>query len=228
MDLAARKAANLSVLRRQDPDIVDLLDQSSHAVVYTFDLSKAGWAKKGIEGTVFLIRRNTPPYYGIYILNRVSIDNYRLNLTEDLVIEQQDEYIIYQTPNVHYTFRGYMLSMALRIWRSRKDMQQDDSFHFCSMRDASKQTKVTKTTSIDVATLFGNASSVQQTSVQTTDPRNVSLDQLFNNASLNTQPAPPLVNPVGKSVNLAELFQSVNPPPKPQNVSGDPATGPTA
>ncbi|KAG2183482.1 hypothetical protein INT43_006488 [Umbelopsis isabellina] len=99
MDLAARKAANLSVLRRQDPDIVDLLDQSSHAVVYSFDLSKAGWAKKGIEGTVFLIRRNTPPYYGIYILNRVSIDNYRLILTEDLVIEQQDEYIIYQTPN---------------------------------------------------------------------------------------------------------------------------------
>lgn len=43
MDLAARKAANLSVLRRQDPDIVDLLDQSSHAVVYSFDLSKAGW-----------------------------------------------------------------------------------------------------------------------------------------------------------------------------------------
>ncbi|KAG2183511.1 hypothetical protein INT43_006517 [Umbelopsis isabellina] len=86
------------------------------------------------------------------------------------------------------------------------------------MRDASKQTKVTKTTSIDVATLFGNASSVQQTSVQTTDTRNVSLDQLFSNASLNAQPAPPVANPVGKSVNLAELFQTVNPPPKPQNV----------
>jgi hypothetical protein len=43
MDLAARKASNLSVLRRHDPAIVDLLDQSSHAVVYSFDRSKAGW-----------------------------------------------------------------------------------------------------------------------------------------------------------------------------------------
>lgn len=43
MDLAARKAANLTVLRRHDPAIVDLLDQSSHAVIYSFDRSKAGW-----------------------------------------------------------------------------------------------------------------------------------------------------------------------------------------
>ncbi|KAI9285139.1 hypothetical protein BC943DRAFT_278612 [Umbelopsis sp. AD052] len=99
MDLKARKAANLSVLRRHDSSIIDLLDQSSHAVVYCFDQSKAGWAKKGIEGTVFLIKRNVPPHYGIYILNRLSIDNYRLLLTDDLVIELQDEYIIYQTPS---------------------------------------------------------------------------------------------------------------------------------
>ncbi|KAH8549192.1 hypothetical protein BGW37DRAFT_124118 [Umbelopsis sp. PMI_123] len=99
MDLAARKEANLSVLKRHDPSIVDLLDQSSHAVVYCFDQSKAGWAKKGIEGTVFLIKRNASPYYGIYILNRLSIDNYRLLLTDDMVIELQDEYIIYQTPS---------------------------------------------------------------------------------------------------------------------------------
>lgn len=43
MDLKARKAANLSVLKRHDPSVVDLLDQSSHAVVYCFDQSKAGW-----------------------------------------------------------------------------------------------------------------------------------------------------------------------------------------
>lgn len=43
--------------------------------------------------------RNVPPHYGIYILNRLSIDNYRLLVTDDLVIELQDEYIIYQTPS---------------------------------------------------------------------------------------------------------------------------------
>ncbi|GAB5593630.1 hypothetical protein Unana1_08530 [Umbelopsis nana] len=212
MDLAARKASNLSVLRRHDPAIVDLIDQSSHAVVYSFDRFKAGWAKKGIEGTAFLLKRNTPPYYGIYILNRLSIDNYVLFLTDDLVIELQDEYIIYQTPSEDICC----------LWLYEAGDRERICNEMITMRDASKNAHPIATptsTSIDVATLFGSGSTtVQKTTTQTTSGTSLSLDQLFGKATIQEQQSVSSP-PVGKSVDLAALFQAANRPQKTQEAS---------
>lgn len=43
MDLVARKKLNLDVLKKHDPNICDILDQSAHAVVYKFDTEKQSW-----------------------------------------------------------------------------------------------------------------------------------------------------------------------------------------
>ena len=43
MDVEARNAVNLSVLRRHDEYIVEIIDTSSHVVVYLFDSDQATW-----------------------------------------------------------------------------------------------------------------------------------------------------------------------------------------
>ncbi|KAI8982325.1 hypothetical protein BDF20DRAFT_866276 [Mycotypha africana] len=97
MDLVARKKLNLDVLKRHDPNICDILDQSAHAVVYKFDIDKASWEKLGYEGVIFLTQGKSAPYFGLYILNRLSIENFSLQLTDFEEINLTDEFIIYQT-----------------------------------------------------------------------------------------------------------------------------------
>lgn len=53
MDLIARKKLNLEVLKRHDPNICDILDQSAHAVVYKFDTEKTSWVKKRKNPFIF-------------------------------------------------------------------------------------------------------------------------------------------------------------------------------
>lgn len=43
MDLEERAKLNLTVLKRHDPSICDICDQSPHAVVYKFIRDKNGW-----------------------------------------------------------------------------------------------------------------------------------------------------------------------------------------
>ena len=43
MDPIARKAVNLNVLRRHDQNIVEIVDSSSHVVVYKFDHEQGAW-----------------------------------------------------------------------------------------------------------------------------------------------------------------------------------------
>jgi hypothetical protein len=44
-----------------------------------------------------LFQRSTAPYSGIFILNRLGIDNMILNLSDDMEIQILGDYIIYQT-----------------------------------------------------------------------------------------------------------------------------------
>ncbi|KAI8369724.1 hypothetical protein BD560DRAFT_330082 [Blakeslea trispora] len=97
MDLVARKKLNLEVLKRHDPNISDILDQSAHAVVYKFDTEKTIWEKLGYEGVIFLTQGKNAPYFGLYVLNRLSIENFSLHLTDFEEINLTDEFIIYQT-----------------------------------------------------------------------------------------------------------------------------------
>ncbi|KAG1469358.1 hypothetical protein G6F56_003304 [Rhizopus delemar] len=97
MEPVARKKLNLEVLRRHDANITDILDQSAHAVVYKFDIEKKNWEKLGYEGVMFLTKGKCHPYFSLYVLNRLSIENYCLHLTDFEEINLTDEFIIYQT-----------------------------------------------------------------------------------------------------------------------------------
>lgn len=64
----------MKVVRRRDPSIVSIFDQFSHVCVYHHNGDK--WEKQGYEGSMFLYERDSYPPYGLYILNRVGMDDY--------------------------------------------------------------------------------------------------------------------------------------------------------
>ncbi|CAJ0749172.1 4729_t:CDS:2 [Entrophospora sp. SA101] len=92
MDFAARNAVNLSVLKRHDEYIVEIIDTSSHVVVYLFDRDQSTWTKKGVEGTISI-----QPVFGFIVMNRLGLDNFMAPLVDNMDLEFKDEYIIYRT-----------------------------------------------------------------------------------------------------------------------------------
>ncbi|KAI9202095.1 uncharacterized protein BJ171DRAFT_461707 [Polychytrium aggregatum] len=97
MDAAARQAVNLNVLRRHDPAISAIVDTSSHVVVYNFDSATETWKKVGIEGTMFLFRKESLNRYGIFVMNRLSTDNHNEELNSEMEIQVMGDYVIYRT-----------------------------------------------------------------------------------------------------------------------------------
>ncbi|KAG2144135.1 uncharacterized protein EDB93DRAFT_1321646 [Suillus bovinus] len=74
MSSQSRYISNMKVVRRRDPSIVSIFDQFSHVCVYHHNGDK--WEKQGYEGSMFLYERDSYPPYGLYILNRVGMDDY--------------------------------------------------------------------------------------------------------------------------------------------------------
>ncbi|KND04991.1 uncharacterized protein SPPG_00674 [Spizellomyces punctatus DAOM BR117] len=99
MDPAARLAVNLNVLRRHDSNIVAILDSSSHVVVYDFDQQSSSWTKKGIEGTMFVFQRSVEPFYGLFVMNRLGIENLMVLLSADMEVQLMQEFVIYRKPD---------------------------------------------------------------------------------------------------------------------------------
>lgn len=116
MEERARRELNLSVLKRYDPSITDIITTSSHVVVYDFDEDRQSWAKRGVEGTLFLIQRSSlvlgnnqlqqqqqqkhkqkNAKYGIVILNRLSLEDFVVDLSSTMEVQVLGDYIIYKT-----------------------------------------------------------------------------------------------------------------------------------
>ncbi|KAI9103267.1 hypothetical protein DFS34DRAFT_576537, partial [Phlyctochytrium arcticum] len=99
MDPGARLAANLQVLQRHDPSISHILDRSTHVVAYDFDPSNASWTKKGIEGTMFVFRRAIEPYFGVFVMNRLGLENLTMLISGDMEVQLLQEFVIYRKPD---------------------------------------------------------------------------------------------------------------------------------
>ncbi|KAI8364724.1 uncharacterized protein BYT42DRAFT_590160 [Radiomyces spectabilis] len=158
MDKVARKKLNLAVLQRHDPAIVDILDQSAHAVVYKFSPDKQSWERLGYEGVVFVTQRRRAPYFGLYILNRQTIENYSLLLSDFEEIKLTDDFIIYQTNEGQacalWLFeekdRERMLKVMTKLHDGIKNMplerEQTQTIHATTVEPSSSSTTATTTT----------------------------------------------------------------------------------
>lgn len=52
--------------------LVQLLATAGHVALYDYDQVNVKWSHKGIEGTLFLIKRRTQPYHQFIVLNKKS------------------------------------------------------------------------------------------------------------------------------------------------------------
>nr|CAB3497547.1 unnamed protein product [Digitaria exilis] len=56
-DREGTRALNLSVLRRLDPAVTDILITAAHVVSYSFDEDVEEWSRKLVEGSLFVVKR---------------------------------------------------------------------------------------------------------------------------------------------------------------------------
>jgi hypothetical protein len=91
---------NLSVIRRHNPAVAEILSIAPYAVVYLFSPITQQWEKCGIEGTLFICQLTPSPtgvkQYCVTILNRRGLDNFYTELLSGDDVENTEDYIILQ------------------------------------------------------------------------------------------------------------------------------------
>ncbi|RAH61512.1 decapping enzyme Dcp1 [Aspergillus piperis CBS 112811] len=96
--LRSNEELNLSVLRRHNPSITNILSLAQYAVVYIFSPSSRQWEKNGIEGSLFVCQLTQGPLgeerYSVFVLNRRGLNNFDLLLTDGENVEITEDYII--------------------------------------------------------------------------------------------------------------------------------------
>jgi hypothetical protein len=57
LDHSQSSAVNLSVLQQKDPAVTAVLATSPHVAMYEFNAATKSWARKDVEGTLFVVLR---------------------------------------------------------------------------------------------------------------------------------------------------------------------------
>lgn len=102
VDRAQTNAMNLQVLKRQDHDVMEIVDTASHVVMYEFDQDAQSWKRKDVEGCLFVVKRSSAPRFQIFVNNRLSTTNMTLPLEENLQVENVDTFLIMRSPDTSY------------------------------------------------------------------------------------------------------------------------------
>ncbi|EIW71233.1 hypothetical protein TREMEDRAFT_56356, partial [Tremella mesenterica DSM 1558] len=109
--MAARSAANLRTVARNDTAVVEILETSTYCVIYHWDEGTEKWDKQKMEGPMFIVRRDKAPQYALYLLNRQAVKNVLIPLTPgDMRVSVVDQ------NNMHIARRGERLRRS--IWFS--------------------------------------------------------------------------------------------------------------
>ncbi|KAL1813319.1 hypothetical protein ACET3Z_023384 [Daucus carota] len=87
---------NLTVLQRMDPFIEEILITAAHVTLYDFNIELNHWNRKDIEGSLFVVKRNTQPRFQFIVMNRRSTENLVENLLGDFEFELQVPYLLYR------------------------------------------------------------------------------------------------------------------------------------
>lgn len=87
---------NLSVLKRRDAAIKDVLDMAGHVVMYRFNEDKQSWDRKNVEGSLFVVERTGAPVHQFVVLNRLSSENLVESINEDFQMELTEQFLLYR------------------------------------------------------------------------------------------------------------------------------------
>eukprot|EP00966_Prymnesium_polylepis_P043252 1004312-Prymnesium_polylepis.1 len=87
---------NLSVLKRRDAAIQDVLDMAGHVVMYRFNEENQSWDRKNVEGSLFVVQRSVVPTHQFVVLNRLSSENLVENINDDFQMELTEQFLLYR------------------------------------------------------------------------------------------------------------------------------------
>ncbi|XP_057781998.1 mRNA-decapping enzyme-like protein [Salvia miltiorrhiza] len=96
LDEKITKELNLRVLQRIDPCIEEILTNAAHVAIYELNIEASQWSRKNVEGSLFVVKRNTKPHYQFIVMNRQNTENLTESLWGDFVCEVQDSYLLYR------------------------------------------------------------------------------------------------------------------------------------
>ncbi|KAK9185594.1 hypothetical protein WN943_025950 [Citrus x changshan-huyou] len=96
LDQQSTKLLNLTVLQRIDPFIEEILITAAHVTFYEFNIDLSQWSRKDVEGSLFVVKRNTQPRFQFVVMNRRNTDNLVENLLGDFEFEVQVPYLLYR------------------------------------------------------------------------------------------------------------------------------------
>ncbi|XP_074572654.1 mRNA-decapping enzyme-like protein [Curcuma longa] len=96
LDQNSTKVLNLTVLQRIDPFVEEILMTAAHVTLYEFNVELNQWSRKDVEGSLFVVKRNTQPRFQFIVMNRRNTDNLVENLLGDFEYEVQVPYLLYR------------------------------------------------------------------------------------------------------------------------------------
>ncbi|OAY63754.1 mRNA-decapping enzyme-like protein [Ananas comosus] len=96
LDQHSTKALNLTVLQRIDPFVEEILITAAHVTFYEFNIDLNQWSRKDVEGSLFVVKRNTQPRFQFIVMNRRNTDNLVEDLLGDFEYEVQVPYLLYR------------------------------------------------------------------------------------------------------------------------------------
>ncbi|CAL5387339.1 unnamed protein product [Camellia sinensis] len=96
LDRNSTKVLNLTVLQRMDPFIEEILITAAHVTFYEFNIDLNQWSRKDVEGSLFVVKRNTQPRFQFIVMNRRNTDNLVENILGDFEFELQAPYLLYR------------------------------------------------------------------------------------------------------------------------------------
>ncbi|KAK6936245.1 mRNA-decapping enzyme subunit 1 [Dillenia turbinata] len=96
LDQQSTKLLNLTVLQRIDPFVEEILITAAHVTLYEFNIELSQWSRKDVEGSLFVVKRNTQPRFQFIVMNRRNTDNLVENLLGDFEYEVQVPYLLYR------------------------------------------------------------------------------------------------------------------------------------
>ncbi|KAL8129979.1 hypothetical protein V2J09_019134 [Rumex salicifolius] len=96
LDQNSTKLLNLTVLQRIDPFVEEILFTAAHVAFYEFNIDLNQWSRKDVEGSLFVVKRNTQPRFQFIVMNRRNTENLVENLLGDFEYEVQVPYLLYR------------------------------------------------------------------------------------------------------------------------------------
>lgn len=95
LDRSKTQGMNITVLKRMDPDVGEIMCTASHVALYEFDISTHSWGRKNVEGTLFLVKRSTQPRFKFIVMNGKGTDNFAEEVDGETTVEQMENFILY-------------------------------------------------------------------------------------------------------------------------------------